>query len=77
VVAFGVLRGTADTRLPAGIALVGFWGLGLPLAYYLAFHGGFGARGLWWGLTAGLGAAAVLLMFRIRARFRAVIEVVD
>jgi len=77
VVAFGVLRGTADTRLPAGIALVGFWGLGLPLAYYLAFHGGLGARGLWWGLTAGLGAAAVLLMFRIRARFRAVIETVD
>lgn len=70
VVAGGALRGAADTKIPALIALVGFWGLGLPLGWSLAFHRGLGAPGLWWGLTGGLASAAVLLMIRLVVRFR-------
>lgn len=70
VVAFGCLRGSADTRFPAAIAFVGFWLLGLPLGWWLAFRGGFGPQGLWWGFTIGLGAVAMLLLWRIAVKFR-------
>lgn len=70
VVAAGILRGTADTRVPALIALVGFWGVGMPLAVLLGFHLDMGPRGLWWGLTAGLATVALLLAVRTRFRLR-------
>ncbi|MEM9597341.1 MAG: MATE family efflux transporter, partial [Acidobacteriota bacterium] len=66
VVSAGILRGAADTRLPAIIALIGFWGLGLPLAYALGIFLGWGPVGLWWGLTLGLASVAVLLVLRLR-----------
>ena len=69
VVSLGALRGAADTRFPAVIALVGFWFLGLPLAAYLGYQTDLGPRGLWWGLTLGLSSVAVLLLFRLRLRF--------
>ncbi len=70
VVGAGVLRGAGDTRIPAVIALVGYWFLGLPLAYYVAFGLGRGPQGLWWGLTAGLMSVAVLFLIRIVRTFR-------
>lgn len=70
VVGMGVLRGTADTHFPAFIALVGYWCLGLPFGWLLAFSYGWGPRGLWLGLTVGLASVALLLLVRIRIRFR-------
>ena len=68
VVAIGALRGTADTRVPAVMALFGYWGLGLPLGAYLAFRVGMGPQGPWWGLTAGLGSVALLVVTRLWIR---------
>ncbi len=68
VAAAGVLRGAADTRWPAAVALVGYWVLGLPAGAWLAFRGGIGPAGLWWGLTFGLVFVAVLLSLRVRVR---------
>jgi len=73
VVSHGVLRGAADTTIPAAIALIGFWLVGLPAGWALAFPAGQGPRGLWWGLTAGLAAVAVLLLARIARRFHGTI----
>ncbi len=70
VVGAGVLRGSGDTRIPAIIALVGYWVLAFPLAYMVAFRFGHGPRGLWWGLTVGLSTVAVMLLLRIRRLFR-------
>jgi MATE family multidrug resistance protein len=70
VVATGVLRGAADTAFPAAMALVGYWCLGLPIGWALAYRAGLGAKGLWWGLAVGLAAVALLLLGRIVARFR-------
>jgi len=70
VVSAGTLRGLGDTRVPMLIGLVGFWLIGLPVSVTLAFGAGLGPLGLWWGLVAGLGAVAVLLLARVRVRFR-------
>ena len=68
-VGLGVLRGLGDTRIPMIINLVGYWALGLPAGFLLAFTFGQGATGLWWGLVIGLAIVAVLLVYRIQVRF--------
>lgn len=66
----GVLRGTGDTRVPAILHMVAFWGVGIPLGYYLGFHTVLRERGLWLGLVAGLGAAALLQSARVYRRLQ-------
>ncbi len=66
----GVLRGTGDTRIPAILHMVAFWGIGIPLGAALGFLTPLRERGLWWGLTAGLAAAAILQSWRVRVRLR-------
>ena len=67
-VATGVLRGTGDTRVPMLIHLGGFWLVGAPVGLWLAFPGGVGPRGVWWGYVAGLVAVAALQLWRVRWR---------
>lgn len=69
--AAGALRGLKDTRAPMLVAAVAYWAVGLPAALALGFGAGWGARGIWWGLTLGLAVAAVLLTLRFRRRVRA------
>jgi len=65
----GILRGVGDTLAPMIVNLVGFWLIGLPISIYLAFPGGLGPLGLWWGMAAGLAAVALFLLIRVRIRF--------
>lgn len=67
VVALGALRGLGDTRMPMLVAMVGFWGLGIPASLWLGFGAGLGAEGLWWGFVVGLGIVAAFLLLRLRA----------
>lgn len=64
VTAIGALRGLRDARVPVAITGLSYWGIGLPLAYVLAFTFGFGIGGLWVGLIVGLTASALLLSER-------------
>jgi MATE family multidrug resistance protein len=64
VVAAGALRGLKDTRMPMVYAVIGFFGIGLPVGASLAFVGGLGVFGTWLGLASGLGAVAVMLTMR-------------
>ncbi len=66
----GVLRGTGDTRVPAMLHLLAFWGLGVPLGAYLGFQTTLRERGLWIGLVVGLAAAALLQSWRASSRLR-------
>ena len=68
VAAAGVLRGAADTRFPAGVALVGYWVVGMPVGAWLTFQRELGPAGVWWGLTFGLVFVAIFLAFRVRWR---------
>ncbi|HEY9132283.1 MAG TPA: MATE family efflux transporter [Dyella sp.] len=72
----GALRGLKDTRVPMAITLFAYWAVGMPVGWWLGFHQGLGARGMWMGLIAGLSVAAVMLFVRFarsaaRERWRA------
>ena len=64
----GVLRATGDTKVPAILHMVAFWGIGIPLGAWLGFGTSLRERGLWWGLVAGLAAAAVLQSWRVKVK---------
>jgi MATE family multidrug resistance protein len=70
-VATGVLRGLGDTRTPMIWNLVGHWFIGLPLGYTLCFTLGYGAFGLWWGLSSGLIICGVALLLTWHRKSRA------
>jgi MATE family multidrug resistance protein len=65
VVCFGALRGAGDVHVPAVANAVGYWLLGLPAGYWLAFHAGWGGAGIWLGLVLGLAVVAGLLLARL------------
>ena len=61
VVSSGALRGLGDVKVPTVITFVAYWLVALPGGYGLAFHTPLGPLGVWAGLAAGLGCAALLL----------------
>jgi MATE family multidrug resistance protein len=62
VVSTGVLRGAGETRWPMLCNLFAHWMIGLPVGYGLGLVWGWGALGLWIGLSAGLMAAGVTIL---------------
>lgn len=64
VVGAGMLRGLQDTRMPMLIAAFGYWGIGAPFGYVLAFRFGYAGAGIWLGLALGLAVVAVLMLWR-------------
>lgn len=70
VVAAHALRGLSDTAIPMIIAIVGYWALGMPVAYFAGFVLGWQGVGIWTGLAAGLAAVAVVLVLRFAFRER-------
>jgi len=64
VVGAGMLRGLHDTRVPMVFALFGYWAIGLGIGIALAFAMDWRGIGIWWGLAAGLGVVAVLMLWR-------------
>ena len=64
VLSAGALRGLGDTRVPMFLAALAYWGVGMPLGAGLGLWLGWGPRGMWIGLIAGLTMAAFLLCRR-------------
>jgi multidrug resistance protein, MATE family len=54
-----ILRGQTDVRIPALIALGGYWGVGGATMWFGISQLGLGAAGIWCGLAAGTAAAAL------------------
>src|SRR6478736_4494476 len=65
-IAAGALRGLNDTRVPLAFAAISYWLIGFTAAYGLAFRAGFGAVGVWIGLSCGTAVYAILLVLRFR-----------
>ncbi|MDB5562591.1 MAG: Multidrug and toxin extrusion family efflux pump [Hyphomicrobiales bacterium] len=72
VIAAATLRGLSDTAVPMFVAIIGYWVLGLPIAYFCGFVLGWQGVGIWLGLAAGLAFVAVVLTtrFALRGRLR-------
>ena len=68
VVGGGILRGMGRTRPAAVFNLIGYYVLALPAAYWLAFPGGYGLPGMWWGLAFGLAVIAAALVLWVWLR---------
>ncbi len=64
VVVLGLLRGVQDTKLPMIYAVISYWGVGIPLSYYLGFVAGYGGAGIWMGLVVGLSLAWLSMSVR-------------
>ncbi|MGV9790758.1 MATE family efflux transporter [Streptomyces sp. NPDC003435] len=60
----GLLRGLDDTRSGFRITVIGYWAVGLPAAWLLAFALRLDTVGIWLGLLTGLAATALLLLHR-------------
>lgn len=61
----GALRGYKDVNVTFIVALISFWGIGLPTGYLLANYTSLGAFGYWIGLISGLAMGAVCLLLRL------------
>jgi MATE family multidrug resistance protein len=64
-IAIGALRGINDTRIPLLFSIISFWLIGFTAAYILAFKLGFGAEGIWIGLSISVTVYGVLLISRL------------
>jgi MATE family multidrug resistance protein len=71
VVTTGALRGLGDTRTPMLAHLGGYWAIGLPVAYLLCFPLGWGAVGIWVGLSSALILIGLVLVLVWRHRLLA------
>jgi putative MATE family efflux protein len=60
----GALRGAGDTRWPLAFTFIGFLGVRLPLAWWLAYECGLGVRGAWMAMAADLAVRCVLVVWR-------------
>ncbi len=69
-VATGALRGAADTRTPMLCHFTAYWIIGLPLGAWLCFRRGWGALGLWVGLSLALILIGIVLLVAWRSKVR-------
>jgi len=69
-VATGALRGAGDTRTPMFCHFTAYWIIGLPLGAWLCFSRGWGAFGLWSGLSLALILIGIVLLFAWRRTVR-------
>jgi MATE family multidrug resistance protein len=74
-VATGALRGAGDTRTPMLCHFTAYWIIGLPLGAWLCFRRGWGALGLWIGLSLALILIGIVLLVVWRRKVRHLIEV--
>lgn len=65
-VATGALRGAGDTRTPMFCHFTAYWIIGLPLGAWLCFRRGWGAFGLWSGLSIALILIGIVLLYAWR-----------
>lgn len=61
-VAGGTMRGLGHQKLGAVFNMLTITGVGLPLAWYLGDRLGWSIQGVWWGLTAGVGLSAAVVV---------------
>ncbi len=74
IATMGALRGYRDARIPLYLAAFASWGVGFPLAWYLAFRTAEGPVGVWFAIVISLVLSSVLQMWRFRVISRREID---
>lgn len=67
----GILRGLGDVKSSFRISIVGYWLIGLPVAWSVGVWFGYGIYGIWIGLALGLAATAAMLLRQFECRLSA------
>ncbi|MBQ7297189.1 MAG: MATE family efflux transporter, partial [Alistipes sp.] len=65
-ISVGVLRGLQDVKIIMPIAFIAYWLINMPTGYLCGITLGMGPAGFFLSYSFGLGAAALLMMARIR-----------
>jgi MATE family multidrug resistance protein len=74
-VATGALRGAGNTRTAMFCHFTAYWLIGLPLGAWLCFHRGWGALGLWSGLSLALILIGIVLLLAWERTVRSLTEI--
>lgn len=61
---FGSLRSLKDTKFTLYCSIISFWGVALPLGYFISIHLNLGSRGFWWAMSIGAALSIILLQWR-------------
>jgi MATE family multidrug resistance protein len=69
----GILRGLGDVKSSLHISIIGYWMIGLPIAWTAGVALGYGLYGIWVGLASGLAATTVLLLRQFEYQLGALI----
>lgn len=67
---FGALRALKDTRFTLFISIFSFWGIALPVGYFMATRLEFGGVGLWWGMVLAACLSVFLLFWRFKSKIK-------
>jgi MATE family multidrug resistance protein len=67
---FGALRGIKDTKFTLLASVLSFWGIALPLGYFLAIYLKLDGAGFWWGMVAGALMGAIVMGWRFRWKMK-------
>ncbi len=65
-VVLGALKGMQDVKIPTAITFVAYWIISFPICYLAGISFGYGSEGIWLGFLVGLGASAVMLLWRFQ-----------
>lgn len=64
------LRGLKDTAAAMVLTMISYWGVGFASGAILCFVLDYRGSGLWFGMTLGLAAAAILLTLRFQSKIK-------
>lgn len=67
----GILRGLSITKAASYAVFFGYWIIGIPFGYYLAFYQSLEAQGFWIGLVVSLAAVSIMLGVILRQKLLA------
>lgn len=71
---FGSLRGLKETKFTLLTSIITFWGIALPLGYFMAMNLKWGGVGFWWGMVAGAVLGVILLQWRFKKKMKYVLN---
>ena len=74
VVAGGVLRGFKMTKVVSTCVLMGYWGFGFPVAYFLVYKYGYSLKGYWIALAISLFVMGIAQAAIAKYKFKKVKE---